>query len=111
MRKLRRCRCLGWVARFTRMLRPVVKKPEPNRPLPQLLLPLGSTSNALRLGDEVPESHLGAVVARQAIRIFFGAAVCFPPKELIMGSRRRGSGRRKVGRKKRRMRARIRHRK
>ena len=31
--------------------------------------------------------------------------------ELIMGSRRRGSGRRKVGRKKRRMRAKIRHRK
>ncbi len=31
--------------------------------------------------------------------------------EVDMGSRRRGSGRRKVGRKKRRMRARIRHRK
>jgi hypothetical protein len=29
----------------------------------------------------------------------------------LMGSRRRGSGRRKVGRKKRRMRAKIRHRK
>jgi hypothetical protein len=29
----------------------------------------------------------------------------------IMGSRRRGSGRRKVGRKKRRMRSKIRHRK
>ena len=33
------------------------------------------------------------------------------PEEVNMGSRRRGSGRRKVGRKKRRMRAKIRHRK
>jgi len=32
------------------------------------------------------------------------------PEEVFMGSRRRGSGRRKVGRKKRRMRAKIRHR-
>jgi hypothetical protein len=32
-------------------------------------------------------------------------------KEVAMGSRRRGTGRRKVGRKKRRMRAKIRHRK
>jgi hypothetical protein len=32
-------------------------------------------------------------------------------EEKNMGSRRRGSGRRKVGRKKRRMRAKIRHRK
>lgn len=31
--------------------------------------------------------------------------------EVRMGSRRRGSGRRKVGRKKRRMRSKIRHRK
>jgi hypothetical protein len=32
-------------------------------------------------------------------------------EEVGMGSRRRGSGRRKVGRKKRRMRSKIRHRK
>ena len=51
---------------------------------------------AKSLAEEAPLTALGSTSCRRA---------------KSMGSRRRGSGRRKVGRKKRRMRARIRHRK